>query len=255
MKVITQLLPTVLIPLLITSCAAPSGSLPGVKDIQISVKSTHNLDSAPGYSDGSGYIKRVSFPAKLVSSSTSANGVTTATLQLQPATDGANIYGEMIPAKNRVIPNPSQITVSSKKLSQAILTNMESVDIAPIGRHQGKVCILTMSDNIYATGIKRLGSGKTLLTVRGGKYQITLDDFGSYGPGADLEWKPGTSDEFRTWQASTSSWTGNPKLYFGDGGASVFLDGKGWHLEGNGAGPGGSDYSYLETNSSRGEFD
>lgn len=253
MKNIPSYLTALLILLLISGCAVSSGSLRGVKDIRLPVKSDHNLDTAPGYHDGSGMIERVLFPAKLVSSTTSSNGVTTATIQLSPATDGDELWD--IPAKYRIIPNPSQITVRSKKLSRTLLANMEGVSIASIGRHKGNVCLLKMSDDIYATEIKPLASGKTLLTVRNGQYQVTLDDFGRYGRGGDLEWKRGTSDEFRAWQASTSSWKGKPKLYFGDGGASVFLDGKGWHLEGNGAGPGGSDYSYLETNSARGEFD
>ena len=245
MKTITRLLPTILIPLLITSCGVQSGSRSGVKEYNISVVPSHNLDTAPGFLDGSEPIPRAAFPAKVVSSSISG-GITTATLQLQPASDEWKVNGRIInPATGRVIPHPSQITVSSKKLSPVFLENMESVEIAIAGRHKGKVCMLNLSEDIHAIELRPLDSGKTLLTAKNPKtgkiYTVTLDR-ARQDDGAKL--------------GHMSAANGNSgKIYFSDGQTSVSLDSQGWVLWVGPAGPGGSDYSYLETNSARGEFD
>ncbi|MGJ8645093.1 MAG: hypothetical protein ACSHX9_16955 [Luteolibacter sp.] len=259
MSILTRFLPALLIPLLITSCNVSDdvrsaaretfgsrseifSSRSGLKDIHLSINSNHNLDSAPRDFSGA-----VSFPAKLISSSTSASGVTSATLQLSPAIDGSHID---TPAKYRVIPNPGVITVSSKKLTQAVLENMESVDITATGRAKGKACSLTLSKDIHATELLPLKSGKTLLTAvnpRTGKtYQVTLDR-ARHDDGGKVGYKSvknGDTSEFHP-----------RKIYFSDGATDVTLSSDGLVLWIGPAGPGGSDYSYLDTQSARGEFD
>jgi hypothetical protein len=232
---------------------------PPTKEIHLTIKSNHDLDTAPGYWNGDEYIENVDFPAKFISSSTAQDGTTIATFQLLPADDSDEF--ENIPAKFRIIPNPAQITVSSKKLSKEIAENVEGISIAPLGRYQGKACMLCLSSSVNATEARRLESGKIQITAFNTKtrasYTVALDEFTAAGTGIAAEWKveEPDGDLQKNRQAPASKWKGNPYLFFGDGGATVFLYSKGWHLEGNGAGPGGTDYSYLETNSARGEFD
>jgi hypothetical protein len=232
---------------------------PAPKDIQLPIKSTHDLDNLPEFSEEDINTQFVSFPATMISTTVSHNGIASVILQLHTATDGDP--SEDIPAKYRVVPNPSQITVSSKKLNQLLARNINYVSIASTGRYKQKIVNVTISDDIFATEAHRLASGKTQLTAFNPKtrdtFTVALDNFGDFGPGGAREWKVGESDEefYRIWQPSTSSWKGKPYLYFGDGGGSLYFGDAGWCLGGNPAGPDGADYSYLETNSSRGEFD
>ncbi len=222
--------------------------LPGIEDIYFDVQREHNLDATPpvpqitittesGSYQGRAYVE---FNCTVLGTTTAPDGSTVVELKPKPTFDGSGFPGVSIEeacvlSKHRIIASQPSIFVRSKKLAGIPLADLFTrVIIAGTGPNKGQVCRLEVGEP-EAKSIIKLPSGKFLATYVNQKsattFKMVVDRTDDY-----IQNYPGY-------------------LQRGDVGALLMLDGDGWLLENQPAGPGGADYSFLDTKKKRGGFD
>lgn len=234
---------------ILPGCApVPSGSSSGnTKDIELSLNSYYNLDTAIGkYSD-----TMVEFDGVALATSVQSDGKTHVTIKLLPAIEDDYRRPGDTSKLLRIVPNPQTITLGSSKLKDVPLKDLRfKVCFHAGGTGPAKINWLfvkaTQEQNQqHITDIRRANGVDTasfLIPSNGTRFDLRLDEneqgFG-YKRTLRMSEVPGREG----------------LLYLGEDGGYLYLDKNGWQLIQPAAGPGGSDYSFLENASTRGEFD
>jgi hypothetical protein len=244
---------TLLAPLfaaLITSCSVPpgggSGSIRGIKDIQVQIAPHYDLDSTRPlrYTE-----TRVEFDAIALSSTEQANGITSVTVKLKPAFDGWS--GTATDSKIRLIAKPGTTVISSRKLKGIPLKDLKfkvSFDAGGSGPLKIEYLYINATqekNSQHITDIRRgagVDTASFLIPGTGTRFDLRLD-----------ENKQGFGYKRTERMSEVAGREG--LLYLGESGGDLYLTGSGWQLLQPAAGPGGADFSFLENNAERGEFD
>lgn len=221
---------------------------PAIKDVTLEVLGTQDLDHMPDYvtSRARGYEEHlyVTFSCKCLSMETLPNGGKAATLELIPTYDGGGIDGTTNPdemTKHRILPSRKSIVVTSKSFTEISLQRFLgiTVDVVPVGKDKGRICGLSLEASIDRITKKADGNYLVDCIPSKGKGNFPLTVIPPVD--ANLLEKGATRLD--------------GQLFLGEVGGFFALNPNGWSLIRRGAGPGGSDYSYLETKSARGNFD
>lgn len=239
--------------LLLPGCAtspttpATGGVTDGRKNIQLAINPDSNLDIPGDHGD-------LEFSAEFLSVEEGGGGTKIFTVRLKPY---ENWEGLSLPVPlYRIHPVPSTVKFRSKRLNNLPLANLDfSLGVPSTGKASRLILNYT---HITRVQLKSKTSKRAQITISGkGNTSYTIDNV-DVTQAHRFSGPPPADDNDSAWEASTLSWLPtDPKEGFdlGDGGGDLYMDSKGWHLEAYGAGPEASDYSYLETQSKREDFD
>ena len=220
---------------LVVGCAEPTPQVPspavsGQKDYFFPIKDFSDLDAVTSTTGG------IEFPAKSLGAVTDNRGITTLTLQLEPAYGGAPAFSELEEYKQKVIPlssNGTIVKISSRELPKA---SLKSYRMRVTMNDQGKATRLTF----HVTGKNLVRSVKT----KGDNYETTFNDGSSNFTVTTAHMNAFPVGQFN-----------NPSFWDGEAGTEVILSQQEWWICPIESGPESADYSFLETNAKRGEFD